>query len=435
MKIKTPTLPSKKSQCAITAAVLGLSMVSSSHLHAATLYWDGGDGAWPTLGNWSTDSGATTPDPLAEPGASDDVVFNITSANNVNQEVSLSVNNRSANSILLNNAGTTFFRRAVGDGTSASFLQVGTGGFTMSSTSGAVTLGQNVNSGQKVGLRAATGSTSLSITNDSSSLLTLNQGTQTRTGDINLASTIIFAGSGSGGINQVGAIGKATASDGSVAVTVNRSGTGVVTFEGTNNYTGATTVTAGTLLINGSTHASSAVSVAAGTLTGVPVAMIGGNGTINGTLTLAGESDSGFKNGGVLSPGSAAGDIQTLNAGTTTWNGGSIWDFDLSSIDNTSDKLNITGDFVKGSGSVFEFDFKESTPFWGETYVLAQWSGSLTDFLESDFSYTGLGAGSYNDSFFAITGSTLTFTAIPEPTTALAGILLAAGLLRRRRVA
>ena len=34
---------------------------------------------------------------------------------------------------------------------------------------------------------------------------------------------------------------------------------------------------------------------------------------------------------------------------------------------------------------------------------------------------------------FTISGTSLTYTAVPEPTTALAGLLLAAGLLRRRR--
>ena len=34
---------------------------------------------------------------------------------------------------------------------------------------------------------------------------------------------------------------------------------------------------------------------------------------------------------------------------------------------------------------------------------------------------------------FAMSGTTLTWTAVPEPTSALAGLLLGAGLLRRRR--
>jgi hypothetical protein len=34
---------------------------------------------------------------------------------------------------------------------------------------------------------------------------------------------------------------------------------------------------------------------------------------------------------------------------------------------------------------------------------------------------------------FSLSGTTLTWSAVPEPTSALAGLLLGAGLLRRRR--
>lgn len=192
------------------------------------------------------------------------------------------------------------------------------------------------------------------------------------------------------------------------------------TLSGTNTYTGATTVTAGTLLVNGSTASGSAVTVGGnGTL--------GGSGTVNGTLELTGK----------LAPGGIGTDIQTLNAGTTTWNGGSVWNFDLSSADNTSDKLNITGDFTKGSAGAFAFDFMGATPFWNTTFTLVEWTGS-TSFILADFDLAGsiatLGSGPYSTSSFTLNSNSLNFTAIPEPNTALAGLLLTAGLLRRRRV-
>jgi autotransporter-associated beta strand protein len=207
---------------------------------------------------------------------------------------------------------------------------------------------------------------------------------------------------------------------GTGALIKDTSATSTLTLTNANTYTGSTTVNAGKLIIDGSTAAGSAVAVgASGTL--------GGTGTINGTLAVT----------GILSPGTGPGDIQTLDAGTTTWNGGSVWNFDLSSSGNTSDKLKIAGNLVKGTGSGFAFDFMGSTPFWNTTYTLAEWSGSLSGFVLSDFdavaSRNTLGAGSYSTSYFTITGNTLTFTAIPEPSTALAGLLLAAGLLRRRR--
>ncbi len=61
-----------------------------------------------------------------------------------------------------------------------------------------------------------------------------------------------------------------------------------VALGGNNTYTGATIVNSGTLVINGSTHASSAVSVKSG-------GTVGGSGAIHGSLTV--------ENGGNVAPG------------------------------------------------------------------------------------------------------------------------------------
>jgi autotransporter-associated beta strand protein len=200
------------------------------------------------------------------------------------------------------------------------------------------------------------------------------------------------------------------------ALSVTKAGNGTLTLSGTNTYTGATAVNGGTLQLDGSTHANSAVSIGTnGTLAGT--------GTVNGTLAVSGK----------LAPGNAGVvDIETLTAGTTTWNAGSIWNFDLSSSGSTSDKLDISGNFIKGSAGTYQFDFMGSTPAWNTSYTLVDWSGT-TDFVLGNFSFTNLGAGPYGASSFGFDGSSLTFTAVPEPTSALAGLLLTAGLLRRRR--
>ena len=154
---------------------------------------------------------------------------------------------------------------------------------------------------------------------------------------------------------------------------------------------------------------------------------MGGTGTINGTLAVT----------GMLAPGDAdVVDIETLNAGTTTWNGGSIWEFDLSPTDNTSDQLAITGDLTKGTGTGYAFNFMGAKPAWNTTFTLATWTG-MTTFVLADFdaaaSRATLGTGSYSTSFFTLNSGSLTFTAVPEPSSALAGLLITAGLLRRRR--
>ena len=70
-------------------------------------------------------------------------------------------------------------------------------------------------------------------------------------------------------------------------------GTGRLTLASANTYTGATTVSAGTLLIDGSTAAGSAVSVSSS-------AVFGGNGTVNGNLTLASGALFAFDTGSTL---------------------------------------------------------------------------------------------------------------------------------------
>lgn len=163
--------------------------------------------------------------------------------------------------------------------------------------------------------------------------------------------------------------------------------------------------------------------VTAGGVTVATGATLAGNGTL-GDATIS----------GILAPGNSIG---TLNAGSTTWKGvttptaDTIWQFELGS-GNTSDLLNITGNFTKdtSAGSEFRFDFMNSSS--AGVFKLIDWSGT-TDFLATDFSYTNLGAGLTGS--FTFNGSQLEFTAVPEPTTALAGLLITAGLLRRRRTA
>jgi len=67
--------------------------------------------------------------------------------------------------------------------------------------------------------------------------------------------------------------------DGTSQLALAKTGAGTFTLAGVNTYTGATTVSNGTLLVNGSLAAGSAVTV----LTG---AMLGGTGTIGGSVTL-----------------------------------------------------------------------------------------------------------------------------------------------------
>ncbi len=228
------------------------------------------------------------------------------------------------------------------------------------------------------------------------------------------ARTLTIGNGDFGGGNFQGEIANGTG--GTTALT--KTGIGTITLSGDNTYTGATAINAGTLRVNGSLQ--SAVTVgSAGTL--------GGNGTLNAALIVS----------GALAPGNSS--IGTLTvANDVTWNGSAStpWVFELGG-GNTADLLRITGgnDFLKGTGSAFEFDFAGSTA--AGTFTLVSWAGGNTTFLPdaSEFTYKNLGGG--NTGEFSISESSLQFVVVPEPaaivlvTCGLGGLGLAA--LRRSR--
>ena len=192
-----------------------------------------------------------------------------------------------------------------------------------------------------------------------------------------------------------------------------------------NTYDGTTTVNSGTLMVSnttGSATGTGAVSVGSG-------AKLAGTGIIAGTLSV---------NGIVAAGNNSTGTLTVQNA--VTWNGATSasaatdWQFNLGAA-NTSDLLNITGgsgNLLKGTGSVFRFDFQNSVN--EGTFVLIDWAGT-TDFSYTDFSFTNLGAG--NTGTFAMNGSQLEFTAtaVPEPSalSLLLGGALLLGIFKMRR--
>ncbi|MDI1248357.1 MAG: autotransporter-associated beta strand repeat-containing protein, partial [Lacunisphaera sp.] len=224
-----------------------------------------------------------------------------------------------------------------------------------------------------------------------------------------------------------------------------KSGAGVMTLAGTNTYSGATSLTAGGLIFNGSA-ASSAFTVSGGTLSG--------SGTI-GALTIA--------SGGTFSPGNSPG---TFNAGNTTWAGGGTYLWELNNADGTPgadpgwDLLSISGTLTltASSGNPFNLDLTSLTlgNVAGEaanfttnenhTFLIASASGGITGFSADKFNLDATGfandlaGGSWN---IAQSGNNLNLvytaaSAIPEPSTyaALAGLgALGLALWRRRSVA
>lgn len=197
-------------------------------------------------------------------------------------------------------------------------------------------------------------------------------------------------------------------------VTLKKLGAGRWTMTGLNTFTGATSVSAGTLLVNGS-NAASAVTVESG-------ATIGGSGTV-GAITL--------KAGATLSPGAnGAGSLGTLNAGALVWNGGGTLKFDLGAP-GTGDKVALTGILSKGAPGGYLFDFNNTGSVGAYTLVTAS---TITGFTASDFTFANLGAGLTGNFVVNPGGVVFNVTVIPETGYAVGAGTLAALLAVRRRI-
>ncbi len=209
-----------------------------------------------------------------------------------------------------------------------------------------------------------------------------------------------------------------------------------VRLTGINTYTGATTVTSGKLVVSGSIG-NSAVTVS-------------GTGTVLATDAAASfGSTIAIQNGAILAPGDATTAGTATVTGTSTFNNGSIFSWDIDSAGTNYDKLvssDILGEATAGdavfrivaSDALVTQNFWNATKTWSNifttdgTSAIAGWAtlfGNTVSVVNSSFAPITPVGGS-----FTVSGNTLTWTAVPEPSTALAGLLLGAGLLRRRRL-
>jgi autotransporter-associated beta strand protein len=147
---------------------------------------------------------------------------------------------------------------------------------------------------------------------------------------------------------------------GGPGVGLTKAGSQTLILSGANTYSGTTTVSAGTLLVNAPGSLASPVVVSNG-------ATLGGSGTIAGSVTV--------NAGGRISAGTSAGTLTLGNGLNLSAGGTNVWELAANSTANPGsdfDQIVLTGgDLVLGGASVLEIRFTGSAtvpslsdPFW-----------------------------------------------------------------------
>ncbi len=242
-----------------------------------------------------------------------------------------------------------------------------------------------------------------------------NTGTTTFSGRFNLGEdgqgrTLVLNGTGDTEIS--GVIANNTANNGAGGGKLTYAGSGTLRLSGSNIYTGATTVSSGTLLVDGRI-ANGAVTVASG-------AILGGKGTVGGATTVNGTLRAGTTLGNLTFSGNLS-----LNTGATyRFEGGdpTVVNGTLSLNDNWT--LTLSGDQFVNGGSIVLFTFGSlaANPDFSPNFDVSLLGINLTGPLSL----------SRVDNTIVLNG----ITAVPEPAPlglVIAGLAAAMVLGRRAR--
>jgi autotransporter-associated beta strand protein len=290
----------------------------------------------------------------------------------------------------------------------------------------------NVTTNRSFTINGTAGGHGATVESSGSGTLSFDNAVALAYGTTGQTRTLTLGGNNTG----LNTFGKVIANNGAGATSLVKSGVGRWVLDQANTYSGGTTVSEGTLVVNNTTGSGTGT----GTVSVAALATLGGNGTITGATTID----------GFHAPGNSPG-IQTF-AGGLTYNGTSTLAWEL--IDNTAaaldrgvdyDGVNVTGGALSlVTGAEIDLAFGGTVdflnPFWStdQEWLVVDLSGGATAADTNLFAIgTISGGANYSPALgtFGIErkpGSNsadsvyLTWVAVPEPSTIA---LAAAGLI------
>jgi fibronectin-binding autotransporter adhesin len=309
--------------------LVGLLAFDAAQATAATYWWNTADGLWTNSSNWSNAASGGTTGTVPANSTADVAIFNQTAVNG-NEIISL-VTSSTIGSIQVNNTGSTTFRS---DSATSRTLTLGAGGLTINAGAGPVTIGDATNP-VRIGQASSN-----SITNNSSSLLTIVNGA-------NVTATVFsFGGSGNIDISQGSLTGSGIFA---------KAGSGTVTLSSSNSYTGITRLDSGVL------NVTSIKSVGGGNSSlGAPVTAASGTITFQGSATLLYTGTGDTTDRGVASNSLAP--------------SGSVFTIDQSG----SGLLKFTADFISGYGGAAN-GLVATLAFRGSSGGAGEYAGVIKD--------------------------------------------------------
>jgi autotransporter-associated beta strand protein len=373
----------------LTLGIAGILFLDSAQAQTVRT-WDGGAGGTGTVlntaANWSSDTAPTANGDTAR--------WNGTVAGNLALTYNPAFGN-STSGVSIDITGAQTGSLQIGS-TVTNTDAFSLGSLTIAANAGAFTFG-NGSGNDRLTFRGTN-----TLTNDSANTATFASDVVFFSGG-GTGRTLAFGGSGNWQVDAPLTIG----SGGSGSFAVTKAGAGTLTLAAaTNGYSGATSVTAGTLIVNGNISTSVTTVASTATLAGTGTV---GAASVNGTLT----------------PGD--GGIESLNFTSLTLSNTSSSQFEINTAGDAADlAIASAAMFFDGALTVTNIGAALAN---GDVFNLFDWSSASGTF--DSVSLPSLtGDLTWDQSQLYTSG---TITVIPEPSAALLGGLGLLVLLRRKR--